>query len=135
MRDMVSKGRRIFEGKRGELNARSKLTEDQVRRIHRDYSGGVFQRELANEYGVCVDLIKRIISGKLWPHLGLGNAIRKGVHVGERTNNAKLSEEKVKSIRILYSSGLSQSKIAKKYGVSQATISDVLLGKIWSHVR
>jgi hypothetical protein len=54
----------------GEANFRAKLTEQQVLEIRTRYAlGGVFQRELADEYGVCRSLIGHIITRHLWTHI------------------------------------------------------------------
>jgi hypothetical protein len=49
-------------------------------------------------------------------------------------NKAKLTEADIPTIRALRAGGLSQQKIADRYGVSQTTISSILLGKTWFHV-
>lgn len=47
-----------------------KLTEQQVKEIRRRYAhGGIFQRELAADYGVTEHTVKGILSGRLWKHL------------------------------------------------------------------
>ena len=48
--------------------------------------------------------------------------------IGENHCNAKLTEESVKVIRV---SNESQYELAKRYGVSQTTINDVLWGRTW----
>lgn len=49
--------------------------------------------------------------------------------------NSKLTEEQVRQISIDYVPGKdSQTEVAKKYGVSQATISHILRGANWKHV-
>lgn len=50
---------------------------------------------------------------------------------GENQFNARLTDEAVVDIR---SSTETNSEMAKKYGVSQATISGVRLRKTWRHV-
>lgn len=57
--------------------------------------------------------------------------VRKGVN----TWNAKLDDSKVIEIRkILDSKTVSQYEIAIKFGVCQAVISGIKMGKIWTHV-
>lgn len=53
---------------------------------------------------------------------------------GERNNKAKLTEADVREIRILRKTGLSQQKIADRFGVSQPVISSLLRGKTWAFV-
>lgn len=58
----------------------------------------------------------------------------KHINVGETHPRAKLTEDDVRRIRDLYKIGLSQHKIAEKFGVNQGTVSQILSGKIWTHV-
>jgi hypothetical protein len=48
--------------------------------------------------------------------------------------NAKLTPQQVREIRRLYKGGLSQEKIAPKFGVTQVSISNVLLRKTYRNV-
>lgn len=59
----------LYPGLRsGERNGRAKLTEDNVRAIRRRYAGGgISQRALGEEYGVCQVVVSDIIRQKLWP--------------------------------------------------------------------
>lgn len=47
---------------------------------------------------------------------------------GERHSNAKLTSAQVKSIRSAYTKGAYQTDLAKKYGVSQTSISLIIRG-------
>lgn len=50
---------------------------------------------------------------------------------GEQNANAKLTAAQVAEIRILRAKGWTQTRIAIKFGVTQANISYLLLGKTW----
>jgi hypothetical protein len=65
--DREAKGR----GKqpKGEANGNSKLTEADVREIRRRLAAGEFQHVLALEYGVGLNAINCIKTGKTWKHL------------------------------------------------------------------
>ena len=54
--------------------------------------------------------------------------------LGSMNGLAKLTEESVHEVRRMRAMGATQQAIADKFGVSQASISSVLLGKTWSHV-
>jgi hypothetical protein len=85
MLDMIAKGRSAAIGVAGEMNPSrrlpeqairgerhvwAKLTEDAVRTIRARYAaGGIFQRELADEYGVAQSEISRAINGRGWKHV------------------------------------------------------------------
>lgn len=56
--------------------------------------------------------------------------VRRGI---EHHRNA-FSNEDILDIRNLLKTGLSQSKIAKMYNVSQTAISKIKLGKRWAHI-
>jgi hypothetical protein len=51
---------------------------------------------------------------------------------GEKTYNAKLTEEQVRYIK---ASSENQPSLAKRFGVSQVMISKIRLGKAWAHVQ
>jgi hypothetical protein len=51
---------------------------------------------------------------------------------GSRNPAAKLTEQDVREIK---SSPLSQYAMARKYGVTQANVSSIRLGKTWAHVE
>jgi hypothetical protein len=53
---------------------------------------------------------------------------------GERNGQAKLTAEIVAECKRQYIAGKTQQVIAREYGVSPGTISDVILGRRWKHV-
>lgn len=55
--------------------------------------------------------------------------------IGNRLPWAKLTPSDIPRIRQLHSEGISRRKIAKQYGVSYATILDVIEGRTWKHVE
>lgn len=66
MSDKVSKGRQA----KGEANGRVVLAEKQVQEVRDTYaSGGVSQRKLAKQYGVCQRTITIIVNRKTWKHI------------------------------------------------------------------
>lgn len=75
-------------------------------------------------------------------HLFLGTAKdnlqdmkRKGRHLfGERNNQSKLTDEKVRRIHCLLKEGISTAKIAAKLGVAQSTIWKIGKGHRWGHI-
>lgn len=65
-RDRAAKGRSA----RGESHPQVKLTEIQARTILARYrAGGIFMRELAEEYSVSRGAIDGLVSGRNWKHL------------------------------------------------------------------
>jgi hypothetical protein len=73
--DKIAKGRE--NSAKGERNARAKLTDDQVREIRKraiigtrsGYGQGSNSVELAKEFGVHTELIRRIAKGFGWSHV------------------------------------------------------------------
>ena len=54
---------------------------------------------------------------------------------GEQTSTSVLTDKDIKPIREEYATGnISQRQLAKKYGVCQATIKDVLARITWTHI-
>ena len=54
---------------------------------------------------------------------------------GEADPDAKLTEEDVRTIRQWYANGgVLQREIGHRYGISQATVSAILLRKTWKHI-
>ncbi len=63
-----------------------------------------------------------------------GNKNALGHNKGEKNGNAKLTEEDVLEIRELIKDGISNTAIAKMYGIGVTTISNIKIGKTWKHV-
>lgn len=112
---------RLFDQK-GEHNFAAKLTEEQVKEIRQRWANGEQQKNLAVEFGVNAGSINQIVHGWTWKHSFVGRKkIRK-----HRT----LKVSQVASICIEYNpKTMSQNALAKKYGVSRATIRRVLIGE------
>lgn len=69
-RDRAQKGRSKGVFFKGSLHRNAKLTEDAVLDIRRRYAaGGIYQRELANEYGVTRFAIGEIVNRVNWTHI------------------------------------------------------------------
>ena len=60
---------------------------------------------------------------------------RRTVVLGERNGSAKLTEADVLEIKVLLFKGMTPRAIANKFGISQTHVSDIKLGKRWSHVK
>lgn len=65
MADMVKKDRQA----KGELHSKTKLTDDNVREIHRLYSEGVKQNIIAQKFNMSVSSIYNIVKGRRWKHI------------------------------------------------------------------
>ena len=63
------------------------------------------------------------------------DAARKGRYSGTRNPNSKLTEAGVRLMREWYRRGRSQTRLAKEFGVGQATVHYVVTRKHWPHVE
>ena len=55
-------------------------------------------------------------------------------HSGSKNGRAVITEEQARAIKVLLDKGLSQQKIANKFGVQQTLVSRIKRGVSWSHV-
>jgi hypothetical protein len=117
--DMHEKGR----GYKGTRHHDNKLTVKQVLSIRKDWRSTV---EIGNEYGVSTSMVSDIRSRKKWGHLP------EEKNVEERTYGAnKLTKAQIIAIR---SDVRTQKEIANEYGLRQAYVSKIKLGRIWGEV-
>ena len=66
--DMCNKGRGVIP--KGEKHGNSKLTNAQVLEIRKEYTNTkITQKNLAQQYSVSEDTIRKIINNKTWKHL------------------------------------------------------------------
>lgn len=76
-------------------------------------------------------------------HLFLGTSqantadmVRKGRQSrGESVNTCRLSEEQVNEVVRLYRAGVIQTEIAKMFGIGQSTVSSIVRGESWQHLK
>jgi hypothetical protein len=122
MRDMAEKGRAA----RGARHHKAKLTEDQVRVIIHALSTGERICDVANAFNVTRFNITQISIGKAWKHLPRPSMRNR--HRG----NCKLSDKQVEKIRDSLGLGVSGAYLARQYGVSDATISNLRRNKHYS---
>lgn len=120
MKDMKDRGR----SPRGSAGAKAKLTEEDVARI-RELRGTLSQSEIAREYGVTQAIISKAQLGQTWAHVAGANerwvAPCYAHTKGQGNGRAKLTDADVARIRRLRNE-LSQSKIAKRFGISKLTV-------------
>lgn len=69
MHDMWSKGRHAPPARIGEGHHSAKLTEDDIRQIRALAASGVFQRVIAEQYGVTQTNVGQIVRRKTWTHV------------------------------------------------------------------
>jgi hypothetical protein len=92
--------------------------------------------QIAGLYKVSVSCISMVVRNVTWKdssYVYKHNDIVLGK--GEGHMQAKLTEDKVRSIRIEYATGnTSYRKLGNKYGVDKALIGRIIKRKLWKHV-
>jgi plasmid maintenance system antidote protein VapI len=119
MGDMMRKGR-----------GRSKLSVEEVVRIKNLFRCGKRSMgSLAREFGVTQQAIRNLIRGESW--LGVGVNLKVMSKKVIMKSPAKLTAEQVVEIRGLLESGVTQTEIAERFGVSRRTIYAIREGETW----
>lgn len=104
----------------GEDNANSRLTVEQVVAIRERHAAGESQGALGSEFGMSRAAVSQIVTGKTWADVG--GPVRE-------PQGGKLDEAQVREIRRRLDAGESGVALAKEYGVSTTTITNVRHGK------
>ena len=89
--------------------------------------------------GTASDNVRDMVSKKRNnPKFGDSNSSRahpEKLSWGEKNTSAKLSDEKVRQMRIRHSNGENYSRLGRAYGVSHIAARLAILGKTWPHVK
>jgi hypothetical protein len=122
--DMVQKGRSAS----GEAHSQAKLAADQIQAIRESIE---YQRVIAERNGVSTTTVSNIKSEKVWSHTGDVTCAVSLVCQGERSPNAKLTDQDVRDIR---ASDGSDRALAAYYEVHFSVINRVRRKNAWKHV-
>lgn len=109
-------------------NSRIKLWPEDVIEICNLVANGEQINTIAERFGVAPNTISNINSGVNWSHV-TGISYR-----GPQQPKPRLRANDIIEIRKAIDNGEIQNKIAERFGVSSATISNIKSGKSWSHV-
>jgi transcriptional regulator with XRE-family HTH domain len=95
---------------------------------------GFTYRQIAKKFGVGAGTVGSILRGEHWQHIhaefpNQPLMIYPGFLKGEANVNAKLTESKVQQIFHMQKEGFTQRQIAKKIGIDQSGICQVLQRK------
>ena len=104
-----------------------KLTESQVIEIMKNETDSV--SEIANQYGVHRETIRKIFNGSCWGHLKYHMA----GHDRNKAKHRKLKEHEV--IEILQNVDMSCSQLAARYHVHEDTIRCIIKGTRWNRLH
>lgn len=113
---------------KGEDKTLAKLTEKDVLEIQAGFEAGVKDFELAAKYGVTSGVISSIRLGKTWKHVSGKVFAPSGPNPVK-----KLSGDDIPTIRQMFSEGLSDADIGRKYNVARGTINQIRQGKTWNN--
>jgi predicted transcriptional regulator len=119
------------EALRGEGCPAAKLTDTQVKYVAELWADGWSQKEIGKLLGVHQGTISHIIMGNTWKHLGIEipEIERRPVHF------AILNPDKVRYIRSLITTGMSQQTVADMLSVSRGAVQAVIDRKSWVWVE
>ncbi len=67
MHDMISKGHKVV--KTGSSNFHAKLSEDDILNIRTMYSNGIYQKDIAKQFGICQQSVSLIVNRINWKHI------------------------------------------------------------------
>lgn len=70
-RENMIHSREVLGIGRGQRHWNAKLTENDVRQIHRMYADGKLQREIADQFGIQRATVAGILSRRQWGHINL----------------------------------------------------------------
>lgn len=118
----------LKERYKGTGNNMAKLDEDNVRHIKTMLMDGLSHSKIAELMGVARSNIGQIANGNTWAYIHV-EGWEPVIKVSK-----KLTEDNVREIRKLLSTGLSQASIARQFGVGKTIIGDIKTGKKWKSV-
>lgn len=138
MLDSKEQGRARGNSMPGTQNFNAKLSDDEVREIHRLCRTCPKLHHVAARFGVSDGLVSMIARGLLWKHLGLEplpGFSANCIHVGTENKATKLTPDQVTEIRrAVAAKEKSQVQLAAEYGVTQGLVSAIAHNRIWRHL-
>jgi hypothetical protein len=118
---------------RGEDMVGSVLTEADVSSIRARRVAGDKLVTISNDFGVSVTNVYDICRGRTWKHLSNAAPIKVPFQ-GARCHSAVLTDDSVKEIRKLFSSGVRQYQLSERFSVSRTAIAAIVHRKTWRHL-
>jgi group I intron endonuclease len=119
-------------------NRTLKLTKQQVLEIKILLNNNKSATSIAKYYNTSRESIKEIANGKNWARVKISTEDTLDINFINQFENKgyaiKLDERKVKEIKKLLHEGLTETAIAKQFGVKRTTIAAIHQGRSWKHV-
>lgn len=133
--DMVRRERSLF----CDRHKQTKLKNDQVIQIYELLKSGEYCYDISKKFGAEEYIIWEIGRGKSFKKLynSLNENTKQIIKEQNKIKSLrnKIDENDVRKIRELFQNGWLKSHIAKKYGLQPTTITNILTGKSWAHVK
>lgn len=133
--DMDARGRRVANPARGEKHRLSKVSDDTVLSLRREYVAGASVVSLAARYGILVNSVSEYVGGRSWTHLNdLAPSLAelRAERSRRMKSAAKITMADAEEIRRRLASGERGIDLAAEFGLSRATISNIKLRQIWA---
>ncbi len=129
--DALARNRHVVGG----MSPNHRLSAETVLAIRNEYAADYPRtsvKAMARKYKISASVMLRILQKKQWKHVGGPDAI---ITLSKpNPSAARLTESDVKLIRTINKSGTSQGQLAKRFGVRQCTISQIIRRETWKHV-
>lgn len=141
--DMIRKGRKsnaphLETRRRGSSHPQSRITEQEVRELRREWLDGETTGYLSAKYGLTTSAAHRAAIGRTWSHVPIENEERqkprRNSARGERIWTAKLTQDDVREMRSLYDAGVPAKELAERFGIHLRTTFSIVARKSWKHV-
>jgi len=119
--------------------SKAKLTIEQLKQIRQLLLDNVSMYEIANQFNITQSVVADMKRGKSHRYFFTDEDValfaKRTTRQGERNSAAKLTEDKVREIRVLLAQGIPATTIAAQYGVGQSTILRIKTGQCWAFVK
>jgi len=115
--------------RKGRVISSSRLTTDDILEIRRLAAYGLKHVEIARRFNIKRAHAWGIVTGRSWSHVGGPHGTlpgRRGAH-----STAKLTLEQVHEIRSLASTGMPNREISERFGISYATVWEIVTRRTW----
>lgn len=114
-------------------------TPEQAKEIHERYQAGEQARSLAEAFGLKISTIYNIGLGYHWKSLGLTAKQSKLTKTQKRERIARrqsvLAADDVRAIRRRAREGTTHKELAAVFGIHPSSVSHIISGKRWGHVK
>lgn len=134
MRDAGQKGRlqgRPTRPLRGEESPSAQFKDADVVAARQGKLGS--PQQIADRFGVSVWAVYDMLSGRTWAHVSTNRSVR--AYAGRFGVKNRLTASQATAIRRRYLNGDRPVDLAREYGVSASTVSNIGAGRIWKVPR